>query len=147
MAHKSYARSIDLPTEQLFPNIRNAKRFAIDVGGSLAKVAYSSLVKKKSTMVFDEPDSYGCNKGSIYNVSETDQEIVRLHFVKFETKYIETCLDFIQANLIQAQEFVTDKVIKVTGGGAYKYTELITSKLGVLVDKEDEMECLIKGGI
>lgn len=26
-------------------------------GGSLAKVAYSSLVKKKSTMVFDEPDS------------------------------------------------------------------------------------------
>ncbi|CAG5127707.1 unnamed protein product [Candidula unifasciata] len=143
MAHKSYARSIDLPTEQLFPNIRNAKRFAIDIGGSLAKVAYSSLVKKKSTMVFDEPDSFGSS--SIYNVSETDQEEMRLHFVKFETKYIETCLDFIQANLIQSEEFMLDKAIKVTGGGAYKYTELITSKLGVLVDKEDEMDCLIKG--
>ncbi|KAH9490709.1 Pantothenate kinase 4 [Bulinus truncatus] len=110
------------------------------LGGSLAKVAYSSLVKKKSTMVFDEPDS-----SSIYNVSETDEEMVRLHFVKFETKYIETCLDFINANLIQSREFMMDKVIKVTGGGAYKYTDLINGKLGVQVDKEDEMECLIKG--
>ncbi|CAL1543269.1 unnamed protein product [Lymnaea stagnalis] len=145
MAHKSYARCIDLPTEQVFHNIRNAKRFAMDIGGSLAKVAYSSLVKKKSTMVFDDTDSIGPNKGSIYNVSETDQEIVRLHFVKFETKYIETCLDFINANLIQSRESMLDKVIKVTGGGAYKYTELINGKLGVQVDKEDEMECLIKG--
>ena len=66
----------------------------------------------------------------IYNVSEMDQEVVRLHFVKFETKYIESCLDFIKANLIKSKEF-DDKVIKVTGGGAYKYTDLIQSKLGV----------------
>ncbi|XP_005102785.1 4'-phosphopantetheine phosphatase [Aplysia californica] len=145
MAHKSYAKSIDLPTEKAFHNICNAKRFAIDIGGSLAKVAYSSLVKKKSTMVFDEPESYGSNKGAIYNVSETDQECVRLHFVKFETKYIETCLDFIQANLIQSKECMVNKVIKVTGGGAYKYTDLVSGKLGVQVDKEDEIECLIEG--
>ena len=33
----------------------------------------------------------------------------------------------------------------MTGGGAYKYTDLITDKLGVRVDKEDEMDCLING--
>ena len=57
--------------------------------------------------------------------------MVRLHFVKFETKYIESCLDFILSNLIDSTEFVRDKIIKVTGGGAYKYKELITSKLGI----------------
>ena len=71
------------------------------------------------------------SKESIYDVSETDQECLRLHFVKFETKYIETCLDFIKANLIQSEE--PNKSIKVTGGGAYKYKDLITSKLGVQV--------------
>nr|KAG5701424.1 hypothetical protein BaRGS_032756 [Batillaria attramentaria] len=71
--------------------------------------------------------------------------MVRLHFVKFETKYIGSCLDFILTNLIDSKEFMRDKIIKVTGGGAYKYKELITSKLGVQVDKEDEIECLICG--
>ncbi|GFS24453.1 pantothenate kinase [Elysia marginata] len=145
MAHKSYARSIDLPTEQVFHNITNARRFAIDIGGSLAKVAYSSVVKRKSTMVFDEPDVEGVCGSPIYNVSEMDQEVVRLHFVKFETKYIESCLDFIKANLIKSKDVVHDKVIKVTGGGAYKYTDLIQSKLGVTVDKVDEIACLIEG--
>ena len=102
MSHsKSYAKSIDLPTEQAFHNISNAQKFAIDIGGSLAKVSYSSLVKKKSTMVFDDPESDDGTKGSIYNVSERDQECLRLHFVKFETKYIETCIDFIRANIIR----------------------------------------------
>ena len=28
----SYARSIELPAEEMFKNLRNAKRFAIDIG-------------------------------------------------------------------------------------------------------------------
>lgn len=64
-------------------------------------------------------------------MAETEETMVRLHFVKFETKYIETCLDFILANLIDSKEFIRDKIIKVTGGGAYKYKDLITSRLGV----------------
>ncbi|XP_062521302.1 4'-phosphopantetheine phosphatase-like isoform X2 [Corticium candelabrum] len=35
--------------------------------------------------------------------------------------------------------------MKATGGGAHKYTQLISEKFGVRVDKEDEMECLIRG--
>ena len=70
-------------------------------------------------------------EGSIYNISEKEETMVRLHFVKFETKYIESCLDFILANLMDSSEFMRDKIIKVTGGGAYKYKDLITSRLGV----------------
>ena len=55
----------------------------------------------------------------------------QLHFIKFETRYIETCVEFIKSNLIGKEEFMQDKVIKVTGGGAHKYTELFTNKLGV----------------
>ncbi|KAK7489322.1 hypothetical protein BaRGS_00019430 [Batillaria attramentaria] len=141
MAHTNYARSIELPKEQIFRNLQNAKRFAIDIGGSLAKVAYSSDWQRRAPLVYDEPDS----DGSIYNVAEKEETMVRLHFVKFETKYIGSCLDFILTNLIDSKEFMRDKIIKVTGGGAYKYKELITSKLGVQVDKEDEIECLICG--
>jgi type II pantothenate kinase len=70
-------------------------------------------------------------EGPIYNVKESEETTTRLHFVKFETKYIESCLDFILANLIDSKEFMRDKIIKVTGGGAYKYRDLITTKLGV----------------
>ncbi|XP_067669593.1 4'-phosphopantetheine phosphatase-like [Haliotis asinina] len=143
MTANSYARSIELPTERIFRNLKHARRFAIDIGGSLAKLSYCSTVSRRTSKVFDEPEQ---DDGShIYNISETDEVIVRLHFVKFETKYIETCLDFIQGNLIQSKDFMKDKCIKATGGGAYKYKDLITSKLGVQVDKEDEMDCLISG--
>ncbi|PKI59131.1 hypothetical protein CRG98_020497 [Punica granatum] len=36
-------------------------------------------------------------------------------------------------------------VIKATGGGAYKFTDLFRERLGVSLDKEDEMDCLVAG--
>ncbi|KAK9191873.1 hypothetical protein WN943_020489 [Citrus x changshan-huyou] len=36
-------------------------------------------------------------------------------------------------------------LIKATGGGAYKFADLIKEKLGVVLDKEDEMDCLVTG--
>lgn len=39
----------------------------------------------------------------------------RLHFVKFETKYIESCLDFIQKNILEHGSEIENKVIKATG--------------------------------
>ena len=35
MSDHKYAKSIDLPTDQIFANIKNAKLFAIDIGKSL----------------------------------------------------------------------------------------------------------------
>lgn len=60
----------------------------------------------------------------------TYSEQARLHFVKFETKYIENCLDFIGENLVNSDER-KGKSIKATGGGAYKYSKLIQDKLGL----------------
>ena len=36
-------------------------------------------------------------------------------------------------------------VLQVTGGGAYKYSQLIETKLGLNINKEDEMLCMIRG--
>nr|CAD7409830.1 unnamed protein product [Timema poppensis] len=63
----------------------------------------------------------------VYEVSEG----ARLHFIKFETKYIEGCLDFVRGNLVGSREKMAGKVIKATGGGAYKYTKLLQEKLGL----------------
>lgn len=54
-----------------------------------------------------------------------------MHFVKFETKYIADCLNFISAHLVNSHEEMLGKSIKATGGGAYKYAELIQEKLGL----------------
>ena len=67
----------------------------------------------------------------MYKVLEENEIGERMHFVKFETKYIESCLDFIQKNLIGSEGLYRGKSIKATGGGAYKYMDLISSKLGV----------------
>lgn len=67
----------------------------------------------------------------IYQIIESDENQDQLHFIKFETKYIETMLDFVQKNLISRKEFMQDKHVKVTGGGAYKYKDLLSAKLGL----------------
>ncbi|XP_059656401.1 pantothenate kinase 2 isoform X3 [Cornus florida] len=36
-------------------------------------------------------------------------------------------------------------VIKATGGGAYKFADLFKERLGVSIEKEDEMNCLVAG--
>ncbi|ESO10934.1 hypothetical protein HELRODRAFT_109215 [Helobdella robusta] len=134
--------NLDLATCEVFKHLRNAKRFAIDIGGSLAKLAYYSTVSKKKPLALESTES---SNGGVYKVVETDEMRDELRFVKFESRYMETCIDFIRKHLVGTQEHMKGKVIKVTGGGAYKFKDLLCNKLGVQVDKEDEMECLIKG--
>lgn len=49
----------------------------------------------------------------LYEVREEEVSGERLHFVKFETKFIETCIDFIQQNLYPSSEKYC--TLKVTG--------------------------------
>lgn len=35
--------------------------------------------------------------------------------------------------------------MKATGGGAYRFADLFKEKLGVSLDKVDEMDCLVSG--
>ncbi|XP_069774676.1 4'-phosphopantetheine phosphatase isoform X2 [Narcine bancroftii] len=135
-------KSITLPPDEIFRNLENAKSFAIDIGGSLTKLAYYSTVQHKVAKVrsFDHYGK-GPDDEPLYEISVQEEITARLHFVKFENAYIETCLDFIKAHLVNTET----KVIKATGGGAHKFKNLIEKKLGLKVDKEDEMTCLIKG--
>uniref|UniRef100_A0A3P8WQ37 4'-phosphopantetheine phosphatase n=1 Tax=Cynoglossus semilaevis TaxID=244447 RepID=A0A3P8WQ37_CYNSE len=129
-------KSITLPPDEIFRNLENAKRFAIDIGGSLTKLAYYSTVQHKVAKVRSFE-----HHTELYEISVQEEVTARLHFIKFENAYIETCLDFIKDHLVNTET----KVIKATGGGAHKFKELIERKLGLKVDKEDEMTCLIKG--
>lgn len=104
----------------------------------MTKIAYYSKVSYRKALYEDDSEEQTGEK--TYKV----QEGSRLHFIKFETRHIENCLDFVKDHLVNAERF-EGKSIKVTGGGAFKYTPSIQSKLGLLVDKEDEICCLIKG--
>uniref|UniRef100_A0AAQ5XG85 4'-phosphopantetheine phosphatase n=1 Tax=Amphiprion ocellaris TaxID=80972 RepID=A0AAQ5XG85_AMPOC len=117
-------KSITLPPDEIFRNLENAKRFAIDIG----------TWELKTFGIIAASDK-------LYEISVQEEVTARLHFIKFENAYIETCLDFIKDHLVNTET----KVIKATGGGAHKFKELIERKLGLKVDKEDEMTCLIKG--
>ncbi|XP_035376051.1 4'-phosphopantetheine phosphatase isoform X5 [Electrophorus electricus] len=116
-------------------------------GGSLTKLAYYSTVQHKVAKVrsFDHAAKVSFQQESdgepLYEISVQEEITARLHFIKFENTYIETCLDFIKDHLVNTET----KVIKATGGGAYKFKDLIEKKLKLKVDKEDEMSCLIKG--
>jgi pantothenate kinase len=135
------SETIELPiTDELFKHLRNAKRFGMDIGGSLVKIAYSSSFECKEASLSEEDES----SDLIYSVHSKVSKIPTLNFIKFETKYIEAALDFIAKNLTGSQ-FNDGKSILVTGGGAYKYKDLIAQKLNVQVEKEDEMKCLING--
>lgn len=60
------------------------------------------------------------------------EQMSQLHFVKFQTKYIEKCLDFIKNHIVGNKESVKGNTIKVTGGGVCKYASCIKEKLGMV---------------
>ncbi|KAK0613066.1 fumble-domain-containing protein [Bombardia bombarda] len=113
---------------------------AIDIGGSLAKLVYFSR------------EAHSTEPGG------------RLNFVSFETDHIEQCLEFMRQLKRKHQALngnggnedhdrkrhrgtrsPGELCVMATGGGAYKYYDMIRDVLGVDVLREDEMECLIIG--
>lgn len=155
------ARSIQLP-EQLavFRNLKNAKRFAIDIGGSLTKIAYYSTVSHKRAVYNADFQKNGSCGGAQHDSGvtgggtrsedgvpwEREVETGRLHFVKFETRHIEAWLRFVQEELLRdGSPPRLGGSVKLTGGGAFRHRQLIATTLGLSVDMEDELECLISG--
>ena len=64
-------------------------------------------------------------------MAQKEEMCDHLHFIKFETRYIETCLSFIRENLVGSKESMQGKIIKVTGGGAHRYKDILSNTLGV----------------
>lgn len=79
--------------------------FAMDIGGSLTKIAYYSTLPLKK-IVYDDQETV--DDDAVYEVTEG----ARLHFIKFETKHIETTLDYIQKCLLGAETDMTVMDVK-----------------------------------
>ncbi|KAF8364731.1 hypothetical protein HHK36_033288 [Tetracentron sinense] len=141
----------------LLPNQSDdISHLALDIGGSLIKLVYFSRHEDRSG---DDKRKMSLNERlGVSNVNRRSYPILggRLHFVKFETTKINECLDFIYSKQLHRGGMDSrcwhsrapaneNAVIKATGGGAYKFTDLFKEKLGVGLDKEDEMDCLVAG--
>ncbi|KHN87766.1 Pantothenate kinase 4 [Toxocara canis] len=110
-----------LPSTDVFEGVGLRPIYAIDCGGSLVKVVYTSLEE-----------------------SEDRKELeARLKFRKFQR--IEHCLSFVKAHMIASGCDAIEAPIRCTGGGAFKHENLIAKTLGVEVERVDEMEALVNG--
>ncbi|KAG4390749.1 hypothetical protein AAZX31_05G036300 [Glycine max] len=140
----------------LLPNqSHDISHLALDIGGSLIKLVYFSRHRDQST--YDKRMINVNNRlGFPPNGNRRSYPILggRLHFVKFETSKINECLDFINSKQLHCGEgesrysdATTDSnaIIKATGGGAHKFADLFKERLGLSLDKEDEMNCLVAG--
>ncbi|KAL1550839.1 Pantothenate kinase 2, mitochondrial [Salvia divinorum] len=129
----------------------DVSHLSLDIGGSLIKMVYFS--SGSSSPSDDQKDSY-LNDGTNTSIGTSNYNGLRekLHFLKFETSKIDECIKFIsskhlryyggQDNKNLASE---DNIIKATGGGAFKFADLFKEKLGIVLDKVDEMSCLVAG--
>lgn len=133
------------------PN-QKTSHLSLDIGGSLIKLVYFSTNDGDD----DDDDELGRSGKESVGVSNGNRSFPvlkgRLHFSKFETRKINDCLDFIQTQRLHiggCQRLgalpIEKTIIKATGGGAYKYADLFKEKLGICLDKEDEMDCLVAG--
>lgn len=141
----------------LLPNQSDdISHLALDIGGSLIKLIYFS--RHEDHLVDDKRKKTLKERLGLSNGSRRSYPILggRLHFVKFETRKINECLDFIHSKQLHrggidprgwSSEAPNNDnaVIKATGGGAYRFTDLFKERLGVSLDKEDEMDCLVAG--
>lgn len=95
----------------------NASLVALDIGGTLIKLVYF--------------------------------ESGKLNFVKFETRALDDCLNFIQSkNLLDGlstEPSSGSRVMKATGGGAFKFAGVFKDKLGISLDKMDEIDSVVAG--
>lgn len=86
----------------------------------------------------------------VYFTSSANRKGGRLHFKKFETEKIDECIDYVAALMADARleprNNNNNLVLKATGGGAHLFYDKLKERLsGVIIEKEDEMDCLITG--
>ncbi|KAJ3695960.1 hypothetical protein LUZ60_001337 [Juncus effusus] len=105
---------------------------ALDIGGTLIKLVYFTGGKEEGR---NGDKSVGG----------------QLRFMKFERRRLDECFEFIQSKkLLSCNGISTGSnkgliTIKATGGGAYKFADIFKDKLGVYLDKLDEIESVVSG--
>ncbi|KAI9922647.1 hypothetical protein PsorP6_001339 [Peronosclerospora sorghi] len=147
--------------------------FALDIGGTLAKMVYfqpvdgvSATQQRQMELQLNRSKPLKISEkrrleGSlpliddfIMSLHSTDeaQRDARLqmfvpdlggtiHFINFPTAKMDAITDFVRRRFFH--RYI--KTIACTGGGAFKFSSLFESRLGIELEKEDEMDALIKG--
>ena len=115
-------RAQDNPSIVLPHQKEIVSHIALDLGGSLVKLAY-----------FARSPGGGTSGG-------------KLRFEKFETTRIEECMEFIERKRLHRHNNSSEPIrVKATGGGAFKYADLFMKRLGIILEREDEMACMVAG--
>ncbi|KAL8534191.1 hypothetical protein ACS0TY_010261 [Phlomoides rotata] len=130
----------------------DVSHLALDIGGSLVKMVYFS---SSSSSLGDDQKNGFLKDGVDASSTNFNSKVLSgmLHFLKFETSKINECIEFISSKRLQHygdqdddKDPASDKnVIKATGGGAFKFADLFKEKLGIVLDKVDEMSSLVAG--
>ncbi|KAL0408605.1 UNVERIFIED_CONTAM: Pantothenate kinase [Sesamum radiatum] len=124
---------------------------ALDIGGSLIKMVY---FPSNSSRSIDDQVNGSSKDGLAASGGDRHYSLLngRLHFFKFETSKVNDCIDFISSELLRHcgardnEAPISGKnIIKATGGGAFKFADLFKERLGITLDKVDEMDCLVSG--
>ncbi|KAF3775698.1 Pantothenate kinase 2 [Nymphaea thermarum] len=140
----------------LLPNQSDdISHLALDIGGSLIKLVYFSRHEDSQT---DDKRRRRLKHRALVPIGHKRSYPIlggRLHFVKFETGNLNDCLDFINSKQLhhggidspscKNESLFEEATIKATGGGAYKFADVFKERLGVTLEKEDEMDCLVAG--
>ncbi|CAG9328291.1 PANK4 [Blepharisma stoltei] len=100
--------------------MENSRKFAIDIGGTLAKVAYLDQDEPASDLDFRT--SYGT-----------------IHLAVFQSRDIDQTIGFLKNLGFNSKE------LPVTGGGAYKFSSELERELHTTVIKVDEIQSLNAG--
>lgn len=167
MAQSSYASPIDISNFTEFAEGGKAGTsnldkivecvFALDIGGSLAKLAYQHTFRYKVCVPKELSDPHSkrrttvCGPFEFYDYREHEYVGHKLCFIKFETRHINSCLEFIHSKILPNYSDIDKDAVRlvgrVTGGGAFKYMPGIIEKLGgtLEIEREDEMASLVCG--
>jgi pantothenate kinase len=112
----------------------NSIRVGLDIGGTLTKL--SITIKKENEL------SDFLTKFDFFEKIELDKHFLYIKLLqtnRFDVEVIE-CLKGIR------EEYYFDEIC-ATGGGAYKFHELVLKELNIKLDKHDELLSLVKGYI
>jgi len=128
---------------------------AVDIGGSFTKLVYwrppnppempDYIIKEFQDDAINfkfplKPDP------TLKLSLKIDDHQADLKFLKFpSSRTVEFCQFVLDHKLHETYGPEKTKTVNATGGGAFKYANLVKEKLGVTFNKHDEMKCLIDG--
>lgn len=131
-----YMNSVNCLNKSLKIINHNILKIGLDIGGSLTKLSVA-LNKKEANDITRKKflDEYGF-------FEEIELEENFLYIKNFQTnKFNSETLNFLHS--MKSQGYLNN--IYATGGGAYKFYELIEKEFGIKLEKHDELISLVKG--